>query len=87
MSNLIEQKRKRKFLVELDQIIQENVDSYIDEEGQPIPCPNTEETVYNWIMEEQEYHLLASEYVKEMIHLFMTDFKTRMSILRDSKLL
>lgn len=84
---LIIEKRKRRFLVELDQIIQENIDIYIDDDGNPIPCPHTEETVYKWIMENEEYHLLTSKYVKDMLHLFMTDFRTRMSILRDNKLI
>lgn len=84
---IIEEKRKRRFLVKLDQLIQENIDCCIDELGNPLPCEYTEETVYNWIMEDDEYHLLTSEYVKEMIHLFMTDFKARMTLLRDNKLL
>lgn len=79
----LEQDRIERFLVELDQIIQENIDTYIDEMGNPIPCPHTETTVYNWIMEKEEYHLLTSSYVKETIHLFMTDFRTRMDLLHE----
>lgn len=85
-SSLVE-KRKQKFLVDLDEILQDNVDCYIDDNGDSIPCPYTEDTVYDWIMENKEYHLLTSEYVKGMINIFMTDFKSRMIILREGGLL
>lgn len=82
-----EQIRKRNFAIELDQILQENIDCCIDDDGNELPCDYTEETVYNWIMEKEEYHLLTTNYVKEMIHLFMTDFRARMTYLRDNKLI
>lgn len=83
----VSERRERKFAVELDQILQENVDCYVDEVGNPLPCSVTEEDVYRWIMEDDEYHLLTSGHVKNMIHMFMTDFRARMSYLRDNMLL
>jgi hypothetical protein len=58
----IEEKRRRNFAIKLDQILQENVDCYIDELGDPIPCPHNKNTVYNWIMEKDDYHFLTTEY-------------------------
>ncbi len=83
----VEEKRKRDFVVNLDQLLQENIDCYIDEMGDPIPCPYNEDTVYNWLMEQKDYHLLTTEYVKNMIHLFMTDIKARMGYLHRNNLL
>jgi hypothetical protein len=85
-NKILEEKRKMRFVAGLDQMIQENIDCYIDELGNPIICPYTEETVYNWIMKNEEYRLLTSKYVKEMIHLFMTDFKARMKLLHEKRL-
>lgn len=77
-----EEKRFRKFIEALDQILQENVDCMVDDHGDTIPHDVTEDTVYGWIMEDDEYHLLGKDRVKRTIHLFMTDFPTRMAILR-----
>jgi hypothetical protein len=84
---IVEEKRKRDFAVSLDQLLQENIDCYIDEMGEPIPCPYNEGTVYNWLMEQKDYHLLTTTYVKNMIHLFMTDFKARMEYMHKNNLL
>lgn len=76
-----EEIRYQKFLYDLDQILQDNVDCMIDEDGNPIPHNITEDTVYGWIMQTDEYHLLGQKRVKEMIHLFMTDNKARFAFL------
>lgn len=81
-----EQIRKKNFAIKLDQLIQENIDCCIDDNGNRLPCVYTEEHVYNWIMKNEEYHLLTTSYVKEMIHLFMTDFKARFEYLRKNNL-
>lgn len=77
-----EEKRLRKFIEDLDQILQDNVDCMVDDHGNPISHDVTEDTVYGWIMDNDEYHLLGKDWVKRTIHLFMTDFQTRMAILR-----
>lgn len=77
-----EEKRFRKFIEALDQILQDNVDCMVDDHGNPISHDVTEDTVYGWIMDNDEYHLLGKDRVKRTIHLFMTDFPTRMAILR-----
>lgn len=85
--NMKEEIRLRKFLSDLDQMLQENVDCYIDEVGKPLPCPNDEVKIYDWIMKTEDYHLLTEETVKAYIHLFMTDFKSRMCILHSMQLI
>lgn len=82
-----EQIRFKKFLIDLDQILQENVDIYMDEYGNPIENDITEQDVYNWIMENKQYRLLTSEKAKHIIHLFMSDFSFRMNMLRTLNLL
>ena len=81
-----EQIRLRNFLKDLDEVLMDNVDCMIDEEGNPIEHNITEETVYNWMMETEEYHFLGTERVKSIIHSFMTDFRFRMEVLRAYKL-
>lgn len=76
-----EEIRYQKFFHDLDQILQDNVDCMIDEDGNPIPHDITEDAVYGLIMQKDEYHLLGQENVKEMIHLFMTNNNVRFAFL------
>lgn len=80
-----EQIRLKNFLVDLDQLIQDN--EYYDDDLEKAVCDITEEQCYNVLMETKEYHLLGTEKVKAFISLFMTDFTSRMAILRNLNLL
>lgn len=74
-----EQIRLRNFLVELDQLLQDN-EYYDDESGKDF-CEITEKECYDILMETNEYHLLGTEKVKSFIHLFITDYSSRIAIL------
>lgn len=80
-----EQIRLKNFLVDLDQILQDS--EYYDDDLKKEVCDITEEQCYNILMETKEYHLLGTERVKAFIHLFMTDYSSRMAILMASGLL
>lgn len=69
----MEMKRMRKFLSELDDIIMDCC--YYDEDLQTEVFTETEDDVYRYIMETDEFHWLGTEKVKKFIHIFMTDWK------------
>ena len=77
--------RLRNFLVDLDQLLQDN--EYYDDELEKAVCDITENQCYDVLMKTEEYHLLGTEKVKAFINLFMTDFASRMAILRNLNLL
>ena len=70
--------RLRNFLVDLDQLLQDN--EYYDDELEKAVCDITENQCYDVLMKTEEYHLLGTEKVKAFINLFMTDFASRMAI-------
>jgi len=78
-----EQIRLRRFLIALDELIQDN--EYYDDDLQKEVCDITEVQCYDILMENEEFHLLTSEKVKGFINIFITDFKSRMCILRQFK--
>lgn len=80
-----ELKRFKKFLIELDELIMDGC--YHDDEKDEDIITITEEEAYNYIMKTDEFHLLGSENVKNMIHLFVTDFSTSRIILNNFKAL
>ena len=80
-----EMKRLRKFLMEVDDMILNN--EYWDDEKECAVCTCTEEDIYNGIMKTEEFHLLGTERVKGIIHMFMTDYSVRMMLLKQFKVL
>ena len=80
-----ELKRLRKFLMELDDMILDN--EYWDNEKEYTVCTCSEEDIYNGIMKTEEFHLLGTERVKDIIHMFMTDHQMRMLLLKQFKAL
>ncbi len=79
--------RKKRFLCELDNLLIDTVDDCIDEDGNKTETHYTEEMIYNIIMETDEYHLLGTNYVREIIHKFVQDFGYRMQTLRQYNLI
>ena len=63
--------RKKRFLCELDNLLIDTVDDCIDEDGNKT----------------DEYHLLGTNYVREIIHKFVQDFGYRMQTLRQYNLI
>lgn len=79
-----DQIRLKNFLVDLDELLQNN--EYYDDDLEKEVCDITEDQCYDILMKTEEYHLLGTERVKGCIHLFMTDFASRMAILHAFKL-
>lgn len=80
-----EQIRLKRFIVELDQLLQD-CEYHDDETGEDV-CDVTEEECYDSLMKTEEYHLLGAEKVKSFIHLFITDYSSRVAILTALNLL
>lgn len=81
----MEIKRIRNFLIALDELLINN--EYYDDNLQKDIIDITEEQCYNILMQNDEWHLLGSEKVKGFIHLFITDFRARMELLKQFKAL
>lgn len=75
-----EQIRLKRFIVELDELLQD-CEYHDDETGEDV-CEITEEECYDFLMKTEEYHLLGTEKVKSFIHLFITDYSSRIAILK-----
>ena len=69
---MTEATRLRKFLVALDSFISSNC--YYDDENEEDVNLFTEEQCYDKLMTNEEFHLLTSKKVKELIHIAYTDF-------------
>lgn len=80
-----EQIRLKRFIVKLDQLLQD-CEYHDDETGEDV-CDITEEECYDFLMKTEEYHLLGTEKVKSFIHLFITDYSSRIAILTALNLL
>lgn len=76
------EKTLSKFLSELDSLLIENREFVDDEGNETIDESVTEDIVYTWIMNsDEEYHFLGTNKVKQLIHIFFTDYKSRMILL------
>ena len=72
--------RLRRFMVEVDEIIQEY--EYYDEETETDVCNTTEQEVYDRAFREcKDFRFVGKEKAQEIIHIFMTDFGERMKML------
>jgi hypothetical protein len=77
--------RLRKFFIDLDQLLQDN--EYYDDDLQTEVINITKEQCYDMLMENEEYHLLTKQKVEAFIDLFISDYSSRMNILRTFKAL
>jgi hypothetical protein len=77
--------RLRKFFIDLDQLLQDN--EYYDDDLQTEVINITKEQCYDMLMENEGYHLLTKQKVEAFIDLFISDYSSRMNILRTFKAL
>lgn len=58
---------------------------YWDDEKNDAVIEGTKEDLYNYIMKDDEMHLLGTEYVKSFINYYFDDYRTFEGILRGFK--
>lgn len=74
----MENKRIRNFMIALNNFIDDN--SYYDDDLQTEVCEVTGEDCYEYVMAVDEFHLLTSKFVKGIIDLFLSDYRSRVLI-------
>lgn len=73
MSNALKVNKRMKRLVLTLYDYLDDYGYYDDDLGETVIC-GTEEECYNFIMLDNDFHLLTSEFVKHCIHLLFTDW-------------